>query len=224
MFSDTSGTYLYRKRIPPRELLLTLYELSQTKSITSGELGKKLGFSQKRAWNILHCLRQYAATLKHITPDSLRGVVESDEAWIGRGRNTTILQGLVQRAGKIVLLPIPDCTEKVLKGNIKKFVEKFSSVMTDSAVAYGGLSCSGYYHQTVNHSKNEFSRGNGIHSNTIEGFWGNLKKVLYGIHHGVLRHNLGGYTAEFALKYNLRHSPSLFSNFLYLFIAPPLTC
>lgn len=101
---------------------------------------------------------------------------------------------------------------------------KRSTIITDTASAYGGLSCWGYTHYTLNHSKDEFSKGNGIHSNTIEGLWGNQKKQLYGIHHGVSKKRLFNYVSEFLLKYNLRKAKNTFTSFLQLFISPPLTC
>ena len=154
----------------------------------------------------------------------MRGVSESDEAHLGRGKNSQMVQGIVQRGGHAVILPISDRTEATLKGNIERHVIKRAYVMTDTASAYGGLSCWGYRHHTFNHSKDEFSRGNGYHSNTIEGLWGNQKRILYGIHHGVSKKRLFNYVNEYLLKYNLKQGKNTFHAFLDLFISPPLTC
>jgi len=96
--------------------------------------------------------------------------------------------------------------------------------MTDTASAYGGLDCEGYKHFTLNHSIEEYSKGNGIHGNTMEGFWGNQEKILYGLHHGVSKKYILNYVAEFVFKFNLREAKSTFATFLNLFIFPPLTC
>ena len=225
VFSDTSRTLLHRKRIDIRNFLIALYEISHKTGITSVELGKKLGISQKRAWSILNVLRNHCQKLiKPYREILMRGVVETDEAYFGKGKNSTMFHGILQRGKHAVLIPIEDRTEKTLKTNIKNHVKRFSYVMTDTASAYGSLSCSGYRHFTLNHSKEEFSKGHGIHGNTMEGLWGNQKKILYGIHHGVSKKYLLNYVAEFILKFNLREAKFTFPTFLNLFISPPLTC
>ena len=225
VFSDTSKTILHRKRIDIQHFLIALYEISHKKGITSVELSKKLGIKQKRAWCILNLLRLYCQELiKPYRKIVMRGVVETDEAHFGKGKNSTMFQGILQRGKHAVLIPIIDRTEKTLKGNIKNHVRKLSYVMTDTASAYGGLSCSGYRHFTLNHSIEEFSKGNGIHGNTMEGLWGNQKKILYGIHHGVSKKYILNYVSEFVLKFNLREAKFTFPTFLNLFISPPLTC
>lgn len=225
VFSDTSGTLLHRKQVNVRNFFFALYEISQNKSITSVELGEKLGVSQKKAWNLLKILRNHCQELlKPYLKLSMRGIVESDEANFGKGKNSSLVQGIVQRGKHAIIVPIPDRTEKTLKGNIKQRVMKHSYIMTDTASAYGSLACSGYRHFTLNHSKEEFSLGNGIHSNTIEGLWGNQKKILYGVHHGVSKKYLFNYVAEFLLKFNLPKTKSTFPTFLNLFLSPPLSC
>jgi len=225
VFSDTSGTCLHRKRITPQQFLTTIYELTNKKSITSVRLGEKLGIRQRKAWSILHNVRKgFAAALVSTLPKQFRGVTESDEGNLGKKANAVMVQGILQRGKQAVLIPILDRTELTLKGNLEAWVRKLSYIITDTAAAYGGLNCSGYTHYTLNHSEEEFSKGDGIHSNTIEGLWGNLKKVLYGIHHGVAKQNLFGYTSEFLVKYNLRHEQNLFASILPLIISPPLSC
>lgn len=225
VFSDISGTPFHKKRGDVRHWFFALYELSQNKSITSVELADKTGIGQKQAWTMLNFLREHCLTLmKPFYRVMLRGVVETDEAHYGKGNNSQMVQGVVQRNKLAVVIPISDRTEETLKGNLENRVMKHSIIITDTASAYGGLSCWGYRHYTLNHSKDEFSKGNGIHSNTIEGLWGNQKKQLYGIHHGVSKKRLFNYVSEFLLKYNLKQGKNTFPAFLNLFISPPLTC
>jgi len=225
VFSDTSNTVLHRKKVDVRHFLIALYELSQKKGITSIELGGKLGVSQKSAWNLLNLMRGYCQELiKPYSEILMRGVVETDEAHYGKGDNSQMFHGIMQRGKHAVIIPIENRTEITLKGNIKKHVRKNSYIMTDTASAYGGLDCAGYRHFTLNHSIEEYSKGNGIHGNTMEGFWGNQKKIIYGIHHGVTKKRILNYVAEFVLKFNLRQAKSTFFSFLNLFIFPPLTC
>lgn len=225
VFSDTSNTILHRRRIDLKQWFYGLYEISQTKGITSVELGHRLGVDQKKAWNQLNILREYCKVLmKVFHRKAMRGVTEVDEAYLGKRNNSTMVQGLVQRNQHAVILPIENRKEATLKGNIDKHIKKKSYVITDTASAYDSLCCSDYRHFTLNHSKEEYSKGNGIHSNSIEGLWGNLKKVLYSIHHGVKKKNLMNYVSEFLIKYNLKLKQFTFPAFLFLFIIPPLTC
>lgn len=225
IFSDTSGTIFHKKHIDMRLVIFALYEVSQNKSITSVELGQKLGMRQRAAWGLLHILRQHCRVLmKPFTKIMMRGVTESDEAYFGKGRNAQMVQGILQRGKHAIIHSIVDRTEQTLKGNITRHVEKYAYIVTDTASSYNGLNCLGYTHFTVNHSAEEYSKGNGIHSNTIEGLWGNQKKILYGIHHGVSKKNLFGYVSEFLLKFNLKQAHSTFPSFLNLFFVPPLSC
>lgn len=225
VFSDTTNTPFHRRRGEVRHWFFALYELSQNKSITSVEFGDKVGLKQKQAWRILTFLRSHCLTLmKPFYQMMLRGVVETDEAYFGKGDNAQMVQGVVQRGRLAIIFPIPDRTEATLKGNLEHRVMRHSTIITDTAQAYGGLSCWGYRHYTLNHSKDEYSKGNGIHSNTMEGLWGNQKKQLYGIHHGVSKKRLFNYVSEFLLKYNLKQAKNTFTTFLQLFIFPPLTC
>ena len=225
VFSDISGTVFHKTRIDVRYWIYALYELSQTKGITSVELGGKLGIRQRKAWGILNVLRNHCQHLvQPFYKLIMRGVAEADEAYYGKGKNGQMVHGILQRGRHAVVYPIEDRTEETLKGNIENHVMKGSYVMTDTANAYGGLSCYGYHHYTLNHSKDEYSKGDGIHSNSMEGFWGNQKKILYGIHHGVTKKRLFNYVNEYLLKYNLRQGKNTFPSFLYLFISPPLTC
>lgn len=226
VFSDTSGTIFHKTRIDVRFWIFALYELSQTKGITSVELGNKLGVRQRKAWGILNILRTHCQHLiQPFCRMAMRGVVESDEANLGKGKkNAQMVQGIVQRGKHAVIIPISDRTEATLKGNLESRVMRRSYIMTDTASAYSGLSCWGYRHCSFNHSADEFSRGNGFHANTVEGLWGNQKKILYGIHHGVSKKHLFNYVGEYLLKYNLKQAKNTFPAFLNLFISPPLTC
>ena len=89
VFSDTTGTCLHGTRITAQQFLLTLYELADNKSITSVALGRKLGTSQKRAWHMLHTIRrQFATLVTQFAHRAMRGVVESDEAHLGKQKNS----------------------------------------------------------------------------------------------------------------------------------------
>ena len=83
-----------------------------------------------------------------------------------------------------------------------------SRIATDEAKAFQGLPKEGYAHGTVNHSKKEYVNGQ-VHTNTIEAFWGNLKRGISGTYVSVSKQHLQKYLWEFEFRHNLRKSPEL---------------
>jgi hypothetical protein len=80
-------------------------------------------------------------------------------------------------------------------------------LMTDEFVIYQNLTSSGYEHQTVNHGSKQYVEGI-KHTNTIEGFWSQLKRSVNGTYHVVSPKYLQTYVDEFAYRYNQRKSES----------------
>ncbi|RYU89389.1 IS1595 family transposase [Mucilaginibacter terrigena] len=101
---------------------------------------------------------------------------------------------------------------QVLKANSVKYsdvlpliqanVTETSLIITDSSTMYGSLKHS-YNHEVVNHVNKEYVRG-AMHTNTIEGFFSQLKRGIYGIYHQVSPKHLGRYCNEFQYRYNTR--------------------
>ena len=114
------------------------------------------------------------------------------------------VMAMLERGGEIRALPIHDSSRATLHGAIKDHVEPGSTIYTDEAVAYGGLTL--YSHATVPvcHSREEYVRGD-VHTNTAEGYFANLKRGPHRIYHHVGSHYLTQYLAEFAFRYNTRH-------------------
>jgi hypothetical protein len=86
---------------------------------------------------------------------------------------------------------------------IEKGVEPKATIYSDEARVYKSLSKRGYTHTTVNHSKLEYVRGI-AHTNTIEGFWGQLKRSIDGTYHAVSPKYLQSYVNQFVFLYNFR--------------------
>jgi transposase len=80
--------------------------------------------------------------------------------------------------------------------------------MTDDAQVYNGLDIQGYAHESVNHSAEEYVRGD-AHTNTIESFWSMLRRSINGTYIHVSKKHLQKYLWEFEYRHNLRHSPDL---------------
>src|SRR5437867_4295838 len=93
---------------------------------------------------------------------------------------------------------------------IQENVEPNATIYSDELTVYQRLQKVGFNHKTIRHLSLEFVKGN-IHTNTIEGFWGQLKRSLTGTYHYVSPKYLQHYVDEFAYRYNLRHGePSSF--------------
>jgi len=189
--------------------------------ISSMELGRSLGVTQKTAWFMLHRIR---AAMKTRTFRKLTGTVEGDETFIGgkaknmhagrrakliRGRgavNKAIIQGLLERGdGESVSefrgWVVRDTSADALVPNVAANVYPESTVYTDAAPAYAELS-DGYFHRFVDHI-GEYVRGR-VHVNGIENFWALLKRMLHGTYVAVAKFHLERYLDEQAFRFNLR--------------------
>ena len=139
----------------------------------------------------------------------LSGEVEADETWIGGKRkmkfkmdNKTIVFGAVQRKGKVSTKIISNTTEQSLLEAVRDNVAKGSKLMTDEYRAYKSIAnIEGHDHSTVKHNAREYVRGT-THTNTIEGFWSQLKRSIDGTYHVVSPKYLSSYLSEFSFRYN----------------------
>jgi transposase-like protein len=209
-FSIRVGTIFEDSKIPIRKWLAAIWFItSHKKGIASTQLAKDIDVTQKTAWFMLHRLRHAARTRSFNR--QLRGTVEADEGYFGgkerhkhkskRGKTKKVVAiGLLERQGELRVHPIKATGD--LGKHVVAHVEQGATLMTDEHGAFSGFGAI-YDHHTVNHSKEEYVRGN-VHTNSIEGFWGLLKRQIYGIHHFVSTKHLHRYMNEAAWRYNRR--------------------
>jgi transposase-like protein len=201
-FSDTSGSVFSKSKIPLWKwiyVIITLFE--STGSLSAAEAGRNIQVSYKAAFNMMKKIRK--SFENDWMSDTLKGIVEADEAWVSHKKNQQILLGIVERQGKVKLFPIKDRTELSIAFPHIKFVEKGSLLCTDSLPSYNGLNMR-FTHFSVNHSKGQF-KWRDIYTNTIEGVWSMLKGILRTIHHGVSKFYLLDYCNLFSFMYSNRH-------------------
>jgi transposase-like protein len=184
--------------------------------ISSHELHRALGITQKSAWFVLHRIR---LAMQTGTFEKLSGEVEVDETFVGgkainmhkaararkikgtgTGARTPVL-GLIERGGKVRAEVITDTKGKTLKPRVSKAVERGSAIYTDRHPSYNGLDAE-YSHGTVDHAE-RYVNGR-VHTNGIENFWSLLKRGLHGTYVSVDPEHLFRYLDERVFTFNLR--------------------
>lgn len=220
-FSELYGTIFFRSKVPlDKWLLLIIYWINSTGSISAAEGARHIGVSHLSTWRMLMKLRKAFSGM--ISKDLLQGLVEADEAWFGRKKNQDIIMGIVERTNsslrKLRLFVVPNVKERTLCAHVEREVQQGSEFFTDCRISYVSLGIR-YQHQTVNHSKAEFARGK-AHSNTIEQIWGWIKGIIRTIHHGISKKYRELYLAQFIFRYENEHASHLFNHALCQLFRP----
>lgn len=214
-FTVRIGTVFEDSRIPLRHWCFAFWRSATSKKgVSALEIHRQTGLSYKSCLFMLHRIR-FAMDEQDVEP--LKGTVEVDEVFIGgkprriQGirrtikREKAIVVGLKERGGRVRPRVIADVTAKTLKDAIESNVQRGSRIMTDDWGGYRGLRKDGWEHESVRHSSPifEYARGD-VTTNSIEGFFGILKRGLNGIYHSVSKKHLARYLAEFEFRHNYR--------------------
>jgi len=217
-FSVRTGTVLAESRLPLQKWLMAMYMMTTArKGISSVQMAKELGVTQKTAWFLAQRIRETWMGNDGNKDNDSNSTVEVDETFIGgkernkhakkklkSGRGTVgkaAVIGMKNREGNVVAQPIANTKAYTLQGFIKSNVQQGATVVTDAFTGYKGLN--GYNHFTVNHSAGEYVRDQ-AHTNGIESFWALLKRGHYGIYHYMSTKHLHRYVTEFAYRHNTR--------------------
>ena len=123
-----------------------------------------------------------------------------------QGRSTktkTPIFGMVQRDGLVHALKVTDTKASTLMPIIKQFCKENAHFFTDELTSYSCLDREGMKHSVIEHGKKEFSK-DGITTNSIEGFWGHFKRMIFGTYHFVSKDYLQRYLDEAVYRYNTR--------------------
>ncbi len=184
-----------------------IYLFSVAKNgVSAKELERHLGVTYKTAWRMCKQIR----LLMSQEALNLSGVVEVDETYIG-GKHPRefgydkkeAVFGMVERDGLIKAEHVRSTGARVLLPRIQGSIAVGTTVFSDQAMVYRTLSRLGFNHDSVNHGSGEYVRGL-THTNTIEGFWGQMKRSISGTYHVVSPKYLQSYVNEFAFRYNFR--------------------
>jgi transposase-like protein len=213
-FTVRTGTIFERSHIPLHKWIYAMYlVVTARKGISSMQLAKEIGVTQKTAWFMLQRLREACSGKM----DKLSGLIEVDECFVGGkeankheskklryGRGSvgkTAVVGLRERGGRTIAFPVENTGKENLQGAVLDNVEIGSQVVTDETSGYQGMDGLFYSHETVNHGAGEYSRGD-VNTNSIESVWALLKRGVYGTWHHISTKHVARYVNEVTFRLN----------------------
>jgi len=216
-FSIKVGTIFEDSPIGLDKWLDAIWMVTNCKNgISSCEMARALGVTQKTAWFMDHRIR---LAMHEGTFEKMAGTVEIDETFIGgKARNTHVAQrkrritgtggkdkavvmGFLERGGEVRTTVVPNRKKEVLQAKVKKQVEAGSALNSDELLSYEGLA-SEYAHKVINHAVAYVDGA--VHTNGLENFWSLLKRGLKGTYVSGEPFHLFRYLDEQAFRFNQR--------------------
>jgi len=216
-FTVKTGTIFEDSPLGLDKWLTTMWMIANCKNgISSWEIHRAVGVTQKTAWFMLHRIR---LAMQDEKGGKLSGEVEVDESMIGGlsrfmhkdkrarvitgtgGKDKTVVMGFIGHGGKVRAKVVESRSKKELQREVREHVEAGAAIFTDELLSYEGLDAD-YQHAVINHAV-EYANGN-VHTNNLEGFWNLLKRGLKGTYVSVEPFHLFRYLDEQAFRFNNR--------------------
>jgi transposase-like protein len=165
--------------------LPTMWMLSADRNgVSSCEVARAIGVTQKTAWFMLHRLR---LAMQAESFEKMTGEVEADQTYIGgktrrgvplairigrAGKQAkmdakTVVMGMRERGGKVRAFVVRDNRRGTLLPRIMEHVAPGATLYTDSLRSYADAR-ERYVHHVINHAK-AYVEGK-VHTNNIENF------------------------------------------------------
>ena len=210
-FSVRTGTLMAHSQLPLRKWIMAVHLIhTARKGISSVQLSKQIGCTQKTAWFLGHRIRE---AMNH-EDKWLTGVIQIDETYIGGKEENkheskklhgdwkdgkVLVMGFKDDKGNVVAFPVPNANMDTINEVVQNKIEWGSTIYTDSHGGYMDLPGVGYKHEYVNHSVGEYVRDQ-VTTNGIESFWALLKRGYVGIFHYMSFKHLWRYVNEFSYR------------------------
>lgn len=220
MYSVRTGTVYEESLIPMRHWAYGFWAAcASKKGVSAKQIQRHTGLSYKSALFLLHRIR-YAMTPDPATPPKMTGTIEVDETFVGgkprpramgskadtsraKWSTKTPVVAMVERGGNVRAQVVQSVTARNVRELVLANVDRSANLMTDEANVYIQLGRLFASHGTVHHKRREYVRGDAT-TNTIESFFGLVKRGMYGTYHAVSKQHLHRYVDEFAFRWNHR--------------------
>ena len=221
-FTLKVGTVFEDSAIALEKWLPALWLIVNCKNgISSYEVARGLGVTQKTAWFMLHRLRLAMRTGSVM---KLYGEIEVEETFIGgKARNMHLdkrekeitgrgakdkaaVLGFLRRGGEVRTEVVPNRKKHTLQSMVRGHVAPYSILYTDALPSYEGMDTE-FIHQVVDHAV-EYVRGR-VHTNGLENFWSLLKRGIKGTYVSVEPFHLARYLDEQTFRYNNRDNEEI---------------
>ena len=231
-FDVKTGSVFANTKLPMNYWFYAMFLfLSHKRGVSSCQLARDLGVTQKTAWNMLHKIRQYMDVLNE---SDLEKEVEIDETFVGgknknrhkdkkvekcQGRSfkdKVPVFGMYQRGGKLVAKTVPDTKSTTLAPLIQDYIKKGSTVFTDGW-EYGTLR-KDYVQHSVDHGTGFYGTTivdkdtgevTNVCTNSIENVWSHFKRMIFGTYYRVSKQHLQRYVDEFTFRFNTRNDSDI---------------
>jgi transposase len=217
----TAGTIFHKSSTSLHLWFYAMYLMASTRTgISAKQLERELGVTYKTAWRMANLIRNYL--MADVDPEPLRGEVEADETFVG-GRpraydsrpreekmaDKSIVLGMVERGGRVRAEVIPFSGAGDIRPRVLANIKAGSTLYSDGWKVYRTMAGT-FDHYWVDHEAKEYVRGH-VHTQTIEGFWSNMKGGIRGVYHAVSKKWLQSYVDEYAFRYNHRKGDDPFA-------------
>jgi transposase-like protein len=219
-FSATTGTIFNDTHLDLEKWFMAVaLMVNAKKGVSALQMKRDLKVAYKTAWYLNHRIRKAMGLIEAADEEPLTGTVEVDETYIGgkydqrRKRQRWDKEpvfGMVSRGGKAKTYHVSQITRREIVDKIKDNISiNTDLVCTDESNLYDKMPANVQKHESVNHSAKEWVRGD-VHTCTIDGYWGLLKRGIIGSFHQISIKHLHRYLSEFQFRWNNRETEKIF--------------